>query len=154
MSMHHSVATQALGRTAPARPVGVVGGAAVGSRARRTGLRRPSHRLGRRRPVRERRQLGINTGNGYYGGLQFAQSTWKAYGGRSTPRAPTWRPEQQIAVAEKTPGRPGLGAWPTCGRYLRGGSNGSPGHRRPRRVNRGRRRSPHPSAAPAVYVAS
>lgn len=34
----------------------------------------------------------INTGNGYYGGLQFSQSTWEAYGGTAHAPAPTWPP--------------------------------------------------------------
>ncbi|WP_143650538.1 transglycosylase family protein, partial [Streptomyces tricolor] len=44
----------------------------------------------------------INTGNGYYGGLQFTQSTWEAYGGtRYAPRADLATRAEQIAVAEK-----------------------------------------------------
>jgi LysM repeat protein len=65
----------------------------------------------------------INTGNGYYGGLQFSHSTWLAYGGGAyAPRADLATPAQQIAVAERTLAGQGIGAWPTCGRYLRGGS--------------------------------
>ena len=56
----------------------------------------------------------INTGNGYYGGLQFAQSTWRAYGGQAyAPRADLATREQQIAVAEKTLAGQGWAAW-TC----------------------------------------
>jgi LysM repeat protein len=58
----------------------------------------------------------INTGNGYYGGLQFAQSTWAAYGG--TPyaaRADLATRDQQIAIAEKVLAGQGIGAWPVCG---------------------------------------
>jgi LysM repeat protein len=56
----------------------------------------------------------INTGNGYYGGLQFSQSTWQAYGGRRyAPRADLATREQQIAVAEKTLAGQGWAAW-TC----------------------------------------
>ncbi|MFE3166942.1 transglycosylase family protein [Streptomyces sp. NPDC059224] len=58
---------------------------------------------------------GINTGNGYYGGLQFTQSTWEAYGGtRYAPRADLATKDQQIAVAEKVLGGQGPGAWPVC----------------------------------------
>lgn len=54
----------------------------------------------------------INTGNGYYGGLQFSQSTWEAYGGTQyAPRADLATPEQQKAVAEKTLAGQGWGAW-------------------------------------------
>ncbi|MCP2251987.1 LysM domain-containing protein [Prauserella aidingensis] len=55
----------------------------------------------------------INTGNGYYGGLQFSQSTWEAYGGTGNP-AEASRSEQ-IAVAERTLEGQGIGAWPVCG---------------------------------------
>jgi len=54
----------------------------------------------------------INTGNGYYGGLQFSQSTWAAYGGLDyAPRADLATREQQIAVAEKTLAGQGWAAW-------------------------------------------
>ncbi|WP_210592146.1 transglycosylase family protein [Streptomyces sp. GESEQ-35] len=57
----------------------------------------------------------INTGNGYYGGLQFAQSTWEAFGGtRYAPRADLATKDQQIAVAEKVLDGQGPGAWPVC----------------------------------------
>ncbi|MBA2947541.1 transglycosylase family protein [Streptomyces himalayensis] len=57
----------------------------------------------------------VNTGNGHYGGLQFSQSTWEAYGGRAyAPRADQATREQQIAVAEKVLKGPGPGAWPVC----------------------------------------
>ncbi|CAM5723996.1 transglycosylase family protein [Streptomyces fumanus] len=57
----------------------------------------------------------INTGNGYYGGLQFTQSTWEAYGGtRYAPRADLATKEQQIAIAEKVLDGQGPGAWPVC----------------------------------------
>ncbi|CAM5667678.1 Peptidoglycan DD-metalloendopeptidase family protein OS=Streptomyces tendae OX=1932 GN=GUR47_03660 PE=3 SV=1 [Streptomyces tendae] len=57
----------------------------------------------------------INTGNGYYGGLQFTQSTWEAFGGtRYAPRADLATKEQQIAVAEKVLDVQGPGAWPAC----------------------------------------
>ena len=61
----------------------------------------------------------INTGNGYYGGLQFGASTWDAYGGTAyAPRADLASRAQQIAVAEKVLAGQGRGAWPTCGRAL------------------------------------
>ncbi|MFI1677957.1 transglycosylase family protein [Streptomyces sp. NPDC020607] len=71
----------------------------------------------------------INTGNGYYGGLQFKQSTWEAYGGTAyAPRADRASKDQQIAVAEKVLDAQGPGAWPVCSSkagLARGG--GSPG---------------------------
>ncbi|OKA08080.1 transglycosylase family protein [Amycolatopsis regifaucium] len=59
-----------------------------------------------------------NTGNGYYGGLQFSQSTWRAYGG--TGSAHNASREQQIAVAERVLQGQGINAWPNCGK--KGGS--------------------------------
>jgi len=57
----------------------------------------------------------INTGNGYYGGLQFGQPTWDDYGGQEfAPRADLATREQQIAVAERVLAGQGPGAWPTC----------------------------------------
>lgn len=53
-----------------------------------------------------------NTGNGYYGGLQFSQSTWDAYGGQQyASRADLATPDQQKAVAKKTLEGQGWGAW-------------------------------------------
>jgi hypothetical protein len=63
----------------------------------------------------------INTGNGYYGGLQFSSSTWLSYGGGAyAPRADLATKAEQIAVAEKVLAAQGPGAWPTCGRGLPG----------------------------------
>ncbi|MER7049761.1 transglycosylase family protein [Streptomyces jumonjinensis] len=60
-------------------------------------------------------QWKINTGNGYFGGLQFSQSTWEAYGGREyAPRADLASRDQQIAVAERVLKGQGPGAWPNC----------------------------------------
>lgn len=57
----------------------------------------------------------INTGNGYYGGLQFTQSTWAAYGGlKYASRADLATKTEQIAVAEKVLAAQGSGAWPVC----------------------------------------
>jgi hypothetical protein len=61
----------------------------------------------------------INTGNGYYGGLQFSPSTWDAFGGSAyAPRADLAAKSQQIAVAERVLAEQGPGAWPTCGANL------------------------------------
>ncbi len=66
----------------------------------------------------------INTGNGYYGGLQFSASTWRAYGGgQYASRADRASKSQQIAIAEKVLRGQGVGAWPVCGRNLRSASN-------------------------------
>ncbi|MET7288557.1 transglycosylase family protein [Streptomyces sp. NPDC005573] len=61
----------------------------------------------------------INTGNGYYGGLQFSASTWAAYGGTQyAATADKATRTQQITVAEKVLAAQGKGAWPTCGTGL------------------------------------
>ncbi|MEG9548875.1 MULTISPECIES: transglycosylase family protein [Streptomyces] len=54
-------------------------------------------------------------GNGYYGGLQFSQETWSAYGGTAfAPRADLASRSQQISVAEKVLDDQGPKAWPSC----------------------------------------
>lgn len=69
----------------------------------------------------------INTGNGFYGGLQFTASTWNAFGGRHY----AWRADhatrvQQIEVARRVLAEQGPGAWPVCG--PRAGLSRSSGH--------------------------
>ncbi|SFC13945.1 transglycosylase family protein [Streptomyces aidingensis] len=57
----------------------------------------------------------INTGNGFYGGLQFTQSSWEAAGGTQyASRADLATKDQQIATAEKLLSMQGPGAWPVC----------------------------------------
>ncbi|MFI8261604.1 MULTISPECIES: transglycosylase family protein [unclassified Streptomyces] len=75
----------------------------------------------------------INTGNGYYGGLQFSSSTWAAYGGKSyASQANQASKSQQIAIAEKVLKGQGKGAWPVCGKglsnssYTGGGTTDTP----------------------------
>jgi uncharacterized protein YabE (DUF348 family) len=61
----------------------------------------------------------INTGNGFYGGLQFDYSTWLAYGGGAyAPRADLATREEQIAVATRLYNARGSSPWPVCGAYL------------------------------------
>jgi LysM repeat protein len=69
----------------------------------------------------------INTGNGYYGGLQFSASTWAGYGGTQyAAQANQATKAQQIEIAEKVLASQGKGAWPVCGKGLSGASyNGS-----------------------------
>jgi murein DD-endopeptidase MepM/ murein hydrolase activator NlpD len=58
----------------------------------------------------------INTGNGFYGGLQFTQSTWAGFGGtKYAPRADLATKAEQISVAEKVLATQGPQAWPVCG---------------------------------------
>ena len=59
----------------------------------------------------------INTGNGYFGGVQFDQNTWERHGGlRYAERADLATREEQIAIAEVTRSHQGWGAGPVCGR--------------------------------------
>ncbi|WP_030981488.1 transglycosylase family protein [Streptomyces sp. NRRL WC-3744] len=66
----------------------------------------------------------INTGNGYYGGLQFSAGTWRAYGGTAyAPTADQASRSAQIAVATKVQQAQGWGAWPVCS--ARAGASGA-----------------------------
>jgi hypothetical protein len=57
-----------------------------------------------------------NTGNGYFGGLQFDETTWLGNGGGAyADRADHATPSQQMAVAERTRSQRGLEPWPVCG---------------------------------------
>ncbi|MDQ0387358.1 LysM repeat protein [Streptomyces sp. DSM 42143] len=76
----------------------------------------------------------INTGNGYYGGLQFSASTWAGYGGTQyAATADQATKAQQIEIAEKVLAGQGKGAWPVCGTglsnaaYTGGGSESQDG---------------------------
>ena len=70
----------------------------------------------------------INTGNGYYGGLQFHAQTWTGFGGGEfAPTADKATREQQIYVAEKVLAQQGWNAWPACSRKL--GLNSAPTQR-------------------------
>ncbi|NUR08923.1 MAG: transglycosylase family protein [Nocardioidaceae bacterium] len=61
----------------------------------------------------------INTGNGYYGGLQFSHATWIGFGGgryaRNAHRATKY---QQIRIAERVKRVQGWRAWPVCSRRI------------------------------------
>lgn len=66
----------------------------------------------------------INTGNGYYGGLQFSAGTWRAYGGSAyAATADQASRSAQIAVATKVQHAQGWGAWPVCS--VKAGAGGS-----------------------------
>lgn len=87
----------------------------------------------------------INTGNGYYGGLQFKQSTWEAYGGGAyAGRADLASKDQQIAVAEKVLDGQGPGAWPACSQKA-GLTRGGPAPAAPEAAP-----APRPAKAPAA----
>lgn len=93
----------------------------------------------------------INTGNGYYGGLQFSQSTWNAYGGQEyAPRADLATKAQQIAIAERTLAGQGWGAWACAdnvGAYGSGDPNATAGG-----SSDSAPAAPQPAAQPAAPV--
>jgi nucleoid-associated protein YgaU len=81
-----------------------------------------------------------NTGNGYYGGLQFWQPTWEAYGGlKYAPRADLATRGEQIKVAEKIRLSQGWKAWPSCSQKV--GVERMARTEQPERASRGSRRT-------------
>jgi resuscitation-promoting factor RpfA len=61
----------------------------------------------------------INTGNGFYGGLQFTPSTWRGFGGKEfAAMAHQASRDEQIVVAERVLAKQGWNAWPACSRKL------------------------------------
>ncbi|MFE9257786.1 peptidoglycan DD-metalloendopeptidase family protein [Streptomyces sp. NPDC006879] len=88
----------------------------------------------------------INTGNGYYGGLQFSRATWREFGGTvHASRADLASKDQQIAIAEKVLEVQGPGAWPVCSVRAGLGRGGAGGD-----VDPGATRTPAPAARQAV----
>ncbi len=80
----------------------------------------------------------INTGNGFYGGLQFTLSTWHAFGGSGMPNQASR--SQQIAVAQRVLAAQGPGAWPVCSvkaglTATNGGSSGYTAPKAPEQQN-------------------
>jgi resuscitation-promoting factor RpfA len=104
----------------------------------------------------------INTGNGYYGGLQFSMSTWRANGGSGNP-ADASR-EEQIRVANNVLKTQGIGAWPVCGKKAGASGGASPssakGSTKAKSSNSGsssgKKKTPAPSApvAPALVASN
>lgn len=103
-------------RPAPAAPSSSSGGGNTGASA-------PASTTGLNWDALARCEAGgnwsINTGNGYYGGLQYNISTWMANGGGEyAPRPDLATREQQIAVGERTYAARGASPWPSCGSRL------------------------------------
>jgi hypothetical protein len=99
----------------------------------------------------------INTGNGYYGGLQFNAGTWRAYGGgrfASLPHKAT--KAEQITVAERLLDARGWSPWPACSRRLgldRSDAKGTPGVA-PDRASRGSGRTAPPTKPKVTPVST
>jgi hypothetical protein len=87
-----------------------------------------------------------NTGNGYYGGLQFSGRTWSSFDTRHyAPRADLATRAEQIDVANHVLDRQGWGAWPVCSRYA--GSPGPTAHTRKARHHHAAAHKRHQSGA-------
>jgi nucleoid-associated protein YgaU len=79
----------------------------------------------------------INTGNGYYGGVQFSASTWREFGGtRYAARADLASRLEQIAIAEKVLRTQGWNAWPACSSKLGFGAKDKAGSAKAPAVSR------------------
>ena len=121
MSLHLSM-TRVRNRSLRGSAV-VLGAAAVGITALASPASAEEHDWSGVAQCESSGNWSINTGNGYYGGLQFSSPTWLGHGGGEfAPRADVASPAQQIAVAERVLLTQGVGAWPTCGRHLRDGT--------------------------------
>jgi ABC-type transport system substrate-binding protein len=97
----------------------VVGAVAVGSAAALAGTANaaPDSAWDKLAQCESGGNWSINTGNGYYGGLQFNLQTWQAYGGTGLPSENSR--ETQIAIAEKVRAATGgYGSWPGCAASL------------------------------------
>jgi LysM repeat protein len=135
--------TRALGRHPLRTGAVVLGAAAVGVGALAAPASAAEHDWSGVAQCESGGNWSINTGNGYYGGLQFSASTWSAFGGGEyAPRADLASAAEQIAVAERVLAGQGIGAWPTCGHNLSGGSTPAADTA-----------APVPAAAPA-YIAT
>jgi nucleoid-associated protein YgaU len=97
--------------------VGIAGAATVVSGVATAGSAKASTVWDRVAQCESGGRWHINTGNGYYGGLQFSGPTWRGYGGSQyAPRADLASKSQQIAVARRVLASQGPGAWPVCSR--------------------------------------
>lgn len=101
-------------------PAPVVAATETGEVASDTPASQPAYTVWDRLALCESTQnWHANTGNGYFGGLQFDPPTWARHGGRSyASRADLASRGQQIAVAERTLAAQGWSAWPACSRRL------------------------------------
>jgi resuscitation-promoting factor RpfA len=97
----------------------------------------------------------INTGNGFYGGVQFTQQTWAGFGGTAyAPRADLATKAQQIAIAEKVQAVQGWGAWPVCSVKANASSDHSGAAAAPARTTQSTSRSLTRVALPAPHKAA
>jgi hypothetical protein len=122
MSTNNSM-TRALGRRSVRAGAIVAGAAAIGIGALAAPASAATHDWTGVAQCESGGNWSTNTGNGFFGGLQFTPSTWMANGGGAFASRPDLASSaEQIAVAEKVLQTQGVGAWPTCGRHLQGGT--------------------------------
>jgi LysM repeat protein len=154
MSEHFSM-TRVLGRRSLRAGTVALGATAVGIGALAAPATAAEHDWSAVAQCESSGNWSINTGNGYYGGLQFSPSTWSAYGGNAyASRADLASPAQQIAVAERVLGGQGAGAWPTCGRRLSAGTTAAAASPAPARATApAPAQAAAPIAEPAVFTA-
>src|SRR5947209_13237823 len=114
---HRKPATSTVGVAKLAFTGAVIGGGGIGLAGHAAAA--PDNEWDRVASCESGGNWGINTGNGYHGGLQFSQGTWAAHGGGEyATSANQATRDQQIAVAERVLATQGRGAWPVCGRGL------------------------------------
>lgn len=90
-----------------------------------------------------------NTGNGFYGGLQYTLATWHSNGGTGNPANATR--EEQISVAQRVLATQGIGAWPVCGRHASDNGAAAPAkHAAPAEPKHAASAPATPPAAPAT----
>ncbi|MEU9112876.1 transglycosylase family protein [Streptomyces sp. NPDC048483] len=94
-----------------------------------------------------------DTGNGFSGGLQFAHTTWRSFGGGTYASRAAWASRiQQIQVAERVLARQGWGAWPACSASLGLRGSAAPRTTAPRattpRTTTPRTTAPHAAPSP------
>ena len=93
----------------------------------------------------------INTGNGYYGGLQFSYQTWKAFGGQTYAVTADKAPKStQILIAQRVLKVQGPGAWPVCS--VRAGLTVANGSAVPVPASRSTARPPVNAPTPLLVV--
>jgi LysM repeat protein len=141
----HSAPRHVRARRALSGSAVVAGAAAVGLGVLTTPASASTHNWSGVAQCESGGNWAINTGNGYYGGLQFSSGTWAANGGTGyAARADLASASQQIAVAERVLQTQGVGAWPVCGARLTGGST-AVAAAAPQRASRAQRPAPRVS---------
>ena len=117
--VHLAAATLAAATLPPEAALVALPSPARASASRRVALRvePPDEAFDRLARCESSGRWQLDSGNGYYGGLQFLESTWQSLGGVGRPS--DHPREVQIAIARREWRRNGWRAWPVCSRALR-----------------------------------